>query len=190
MSDSGVHAGLQSAADWQLAQRAVVAGALLGAAAIHGSLAGEHLSEWAPAGAFFLGIQLVELSLALLALTGWRPQVARVVVLTGLATLAVWTVSRTVGMPIGPADFRVPEPVGLADVVCGILEAASVLAAVACLRSRAARTGGIAGTRGKVLAVAAAAAAFALTAWVLCDAVLATNGGHSHEVPGASHSAS
>lgn len=190
MSDSAVHVGPPSPADWQLAQRAVVAGALLGAAAIHGSVAGEHLGEWAPAGAFFLGIQLVELSLALLAVTGWRPQVARAVVLTSLATLAVWAVSRTVGMPIGPADFRVPEPVGLADVVCGILEAASVLAAVPSLRAGATRAGGVAGTRGKVLAVAASVVAFSLTAWVLGDAVLATNGGHSHEVSGASHSTS
>jgi hypothetical protein len=189
VSDSGVHVGLQSAADWQLAQRAVVAGSLLGAAAIHGSVVGEHLGEWAPAGAFFLGIQLVELSLALLAVTGWRPQVARAVVLSGLATLAVWAVSRTVGMPIGPADFRTPEPVGLTDVVCGILEAASVIAAVPSLRSGAARAAGVAGPRGKVLAVAAAVTAFSLTAWVLGAAVLATNVEHSHEVSRASRSA-
>jgi len=185
-----VHMGRQSAADWQLAQRSVVAGSLLGAAAIHGSVAGEHFGEWVPAGAFFLGIQLVELSLALLAVTGWRPQVARAVVLTGLATLAVWAVSRTVGMPIGPADFRIPEPVGLADVVCGILETASVLAAVPSLRKGADRAGGVAGARGKVLAVTAAVAAFSLTAWVLGDAVLATNGGHSHQASGSSHSTS
>jgi hypothetical protein len=176
-------------ADWRLAQRAVVASALLGAASIHGSLAGEHLGEWVPAGVFFLSVQLVELGLALLAVTGWRPQVARAVVVTGLATLSVWAASRTFGMPIGPADFRVPEPVGLADVVCGILELVSVLAAVPALRSRPLTASGVAGTRGKFLAAAAAVTAFALTAWVLGAAVLSTSSGHSHshEVSSAPH---
>ena len=59
-----------------------------------------------------------------------------VVAASGLVTIAIWAVSRTTGMPIGPADFRVPEAVGRADVVCGIFE---LVAAAVCLVSLAPR---------------------------------------------------
>lgn len=180
MTRAAASATTQAGADWRLVQRALVASTLLGAASIHGSVAGEHFGEWAPAGGFFLVLQLVELGLAILAVTAWGPQVARAVVVSGLATLAVWGVSRTTGMPIGPADFRVPEPVGLADTVCGALEFVSVLAALPALRSALVAADRVAGARGKALAVAAAATAFALTAWVLGAAVLTTGAGHAH----------
>jgi hypothetical protein len=176
----------QAAADRALVQRVVVASALVGAALIHGSVAGEHFGEWVPAGAFFLTVQLVELVLALLAAVAWDRRVAELVVVTGVGTVVVWLVSRTIGMPIGPADFRVPEPVGLSDLLCGVLELASVAAAAPSLWSTAVARSGRPGPRAVASATVAVVAALSLTAWAMVPAV--SGGGHEHvHVPSAAH---
>jgi hypothetical protein len=112
--------------------RCAVASTLAGAAIIHATVVGVHLGEWAPAGLFFLGLVLLESALAMVALLAWSRSAALVVLLTSLGTLAVWAWSRTVGMPFGPPDFRVPEAVGTADLVCGGLE---LVAAAVCAYS-------------------------------------------------------
>ena len=176
---------LLPAPDRALLQRAVVASALVGSALIHGSVAGDHFGEWLPAGVFFLGIQLVELLLALLAMYLWGRRVATFVVITGVGTVVVWLISRTTGMPIGPADFRVPEPVGLTDVICGVLELVSVAAAAPALLRSTKPAPGRAGLRGSSAAVGAALAAAVLTAWALAPTV--TGGAeHHHHAPAAS----
>jgi hypothetical protein len=109
-----------------------VASTLAGAAVIHATVVGEHLSQWAPAGLFFLALVLLECALGMLALLAWSRPTAVVTLLSSVATVAVWAVSRTVGMPFGPADFRVPEAVGTADLVCGGLE---LVAAAVCAYS-------------------------------------------------------
>jgi hypothetical protein len=168
------------AADVDLVTRAVVASSLVGSAVVHGTVAGEHFGEWVPAGIFFVALQVVEVALALAAVYAWSRRAALAVVVTGLATLSIWLVSRTVGMPIGPPDFQVPEAVGVPDLACGVLEGMSVLAAIAALpllRSRrSARatsptgTAGPTGTTprsrlGVVLAGTLVWAAVVLTAW-------------------------
>jgi hypothetical protein len=170
-------------ADVLLVRRVAVVVPLVGAALIHGSLAGEHFGEWFLAGLFLLGVQLVELVLAVLAWFAWSRPVALLVVVSGLGTLTVWTVSRTAGMPFGPADFQVPEPVGQADVLCGLLELASIVAALPELRRSAAAAGGTARPQGRVAAVLVAAVALALTAWALGPAV---GGGHHHSAEASS----
>ncbi len=104
----------------------------MGAAAIHALVVAHHYREWALAGAFFLALELVELTLALAALTWWRPSVARAVVVTSLATIALWVVSRTTGLPFGPEEFHQAEAVGRLDVVSGVLELVSVDCALGC----------------------------------------------------------
>ena len=172
-------------ADWRLVQRVVVAGGLLGAAAIHGSLAGEHLGEWLAAGVFFLVLEVVQLCLAVRAVFAWDRRTAAMVVVVGGATLALWSVSRTVGMPIGPADFRAPEPVGAADLACGLLELASMAAAAAAMRWMASPQGRVGAdsspTRAGALAGAlAAAAALVVTIVGVSPALVATSGGDGH----------
>ena len=125
-----------SAPDPGVVARCAVAATLAGAAIIHATVVGEHLVQWAPAGVFFLILVLIEASLGSLALLAWSRQMCIVVAVTGLVTIAIWAVSRTTGMPVGPADFRVPEAVGRADVVCGIFE---LVAAAVCLVSLAPR---------------------------------------------------
>lgn len=169
----------RASADRALVQRAVVTSTLVGAALIHGSVAGEHFGEWALAGAFFLTVQLVELVLALLAAVAWDRRVAQLVVVTGLGTVVVWLVSRTTGMPIGPADFRVPEPVGLSDVLCGVLELASVVAAAPSLWSAAMARSVRPSRRSVTAAAVAVVVALSLTAWAMVPSV--SGGGHGHE---------
>src|SRR4051812_2587984 len=124
--------------------RCAVASTMAGAAVIHATVVGEHLEEWAPAGLFFLGLVLLESALGVLALLAWSRLVAVLVTASGLGTVAVWTVSRTVGMPIGPADFRVPEAVAAPDLVCAALELAAVAVCASPLASRpAAGPGGV-----------------------------------------------
>ena len=165
-------------ADRVLLQRAVVSSALVGSALIHGAVAGEHFGEWLPAGVFFLVVQLVELLLALAAAFAWDKRVAMLVVVTGVGTVLVWLVSRTTGMPVGPADFRVAEPVGLTDVLCGVLELASALAAVPALRSVTAAPTARPGRGGIVAAAVAVVAALALTTCAMVPSV--AGGGHEH----------
>ena len=112
--------------------RCAVASTLAGAAVIHATVVGEHLEQWAPAGLFFLVLVLLESALGVLAWLAWSRLTAILVLVTSIGTLAVWAVSRTVGMPFGPADFQVPEAVGTADLVCGGLE---LVAAAVCAYS-------------------------------------------------------
>jgi hypothetical protein len=112
--------------------RCAVASTLAGAALIHATVVGEHLAAWAPAGLFFLVLVLLECALGVLALLAWTRPLAVLILLSSVGTVAVWAVSRTAGMPFGPADFRVPEAVGTADLVCGGLE---LVAAAVCAYS-------------------------------------------------------
>jgi hypothetical protein len=116
--------------------RITVVAALAGASVVHATVVGEHLQEWAPAGLFFLCLVMLECALGVLAVLAWTRGVALMVAASGVATVAVWAVSRTVGIPIGPADFQVPEPMAAPDLVCGALELA---AAVVCAYSLAPR---------------------------------------------------
>jgi lysylphosphatidylglycerol synthetase-like protein (DUF2156 family) len=130
------HGGRKGDTPAGLLTRVTVAATLTGAALVHATVMGEHLEEWVPAGIFFLCLLLLESVLGVLALLAWSRVVALLVLASGIVTVAVWTVSRSVGMPIGPADFRVPEAVGAPDLVCAALELA---AAAVCAYSLAPR---------------------------------------------------
>lgn len=65
-------------------------------------------------------------------------RVLRVGVLVNVGTIAVWAVSRTVGLPFGP-NAGVPEPVSRIDLAAGVLEVMVCAAALWCLRRRGER---------------------------------------------------
>ena len=160
--------------------RVTAAAALTGAAVVHATVVGEHLEQWAPAGLFFLILTMVEGGLGALVLLAWTRAVGWSVVVSGIGTVAVWTVSRTVGMPIGPADFRVPEAVGRPDIVCCILElVAAGACAMALARPGQARSAqGRAGSASFVLLGGAVAAVALATALGVMPAL--SGGGHGH----------
>lgn len=114
-----------------LLPRVIVLAALTGASLAHATVTGEHVEEWGAAGAFFLTLTVLEVGLGVLALLAWSRGVALAVVASSLVTVGIWGMSRTVGTPFGPVDFRVPEAVGRLDLVCVVLElvAAGICAA-------------------------------------------------------------
>lgn len=108
-----------------LVARVAAVAALTGSGAVHATVIGEHLDEWLLAGSFFGIITLAELSLALAVIVAWSQRTAIAVVVTSMGTVAVWLVSRTVGLPFGPAEFRAAEAVGAPDLACCMLEVAA-----------------------------------------------------------------
>jgi hypothetical protein len=101
-------------------ERVTAAGCLLGAEAIHVAVMDDHFDEWLLAGLFFLAISLAEGLLAVALLVRPSAAVSRLVVGVSLATVALWLVSRTVGLPFGPAPGA--EPFGPADSIASLLE--------------------------------------------------------------------
>jgi hypothetical protein len=108
-----------------LVARVGAVAALTGSAAVHATVIGDHLDEWPPAGWFFVIITIAELLLALAVTVGWSRPTAIAVVLVSTGTVLVWLVSRTVGLPFGPAELRAVETVGAPDLACCVLEVAA-----------------------------------------------------------------
>jgi len=105
--------------------RMVAVAALFGAELVHTTVIPQHLREWSVAGWFFLLVSVIE---GLLGAALWfvpsRPAV-RAAVWVSLGTVAVWVVSRSVGVPFGPEAW-LREPVGKADLAASVLELATV----------------------------------------------------------------
>jgi plastocyanin len=116
---------------------------LLGAGVIHAAHAHAHLEHWALAGIFFVIVATVQGLLAAAFLLGGRPGRALVVsaIAASLGTVAVWVVSRTVGLPFGPGA-GVPEAIGRADISAAILEIATAAALLPLLRRPFSSSGG------------------------------------------------
>ncbi|MEA3142923.1 MAG: hypothetical protein QOG31_247 [Thermoplasmata archaeon] len=108
------------------------------AGAIHGGVAQQHFEEWWGYGAFFVAAGLCQTLFGLLLLThgiesprlGWE-RARRPLLVAGiagnLAILALWLVTRTVGIPwFGPEAGRV-EPVGATDAASKIVEIVLVI---------------------------------------------------------------
>jgi hypothetical protein len=165
--------------------RLTVVAALAGASVVHATVVGEHLQEWAPAGLFFLCLVMLESALGVLAVLAWSRGVALMVLASGVATVAVWAVSRTVGMPIGPADFRIPEPVAAPDLVCGALELAAAAACAYSLAPRPASAGAGSPESGAVGLVLAGLVVAAVAAATVLGVYPAVTGGGGHHAQGA-----
>lgn len=117
-------------ADWIPAVLCLVA------AAVHCYVVPEHLHEYMPAGIFFIVVTLVQVGVGA-ALFARRPgrwaYRAAIGLFAGL--LAVWALSRTVGMPMG--DGWEIEPVGWLDLLSRVVELGAAAMAWQHLRVRA-----------------------------------------------------
>src|SRR3954447_15063243 len=102
---------------------------LVCAGAIHASVVGSHYREWILEGLFFVALALIEALVAVAVAARPGRAIYRAAIALSLATVALWTVSRTLGVPVGPQPW-VPEPVGRADAIATLLEltTATVLA--------------------------------------------------------------
>jgi hypothetical protein len=102
---------------------------LAASAVIHLAVTPAHLKEYTAFGVFFVAAAVLQLgAAAMCARRASRTVVWLSAALSG-AIAAVWLVSRTSGLPIGP-EAGVAEAVGLADVVSTIYELAAVVVAV------------------------------------------------------------
>ncbi len=108
------------------ARRSAAALMTLGAAAIHFGVAPDHLNEYLPFGIFFILVGLAQVALAVAAIVRPGRRVFAAAALVAAGCMALWLVSRTVGLPIGPEPWK-PEAMGTPDIITGILEALSAL---------------------------------------------------------------
>jgi hypothetical protein len=81
---------------------AVVAGLSLMAASIHLLVAPEHFAEWWAYGAFFVAAAVAEVALMVAVARRPRGGVLHIGVWLSLATMLMYLVSRTRGIPLGP----------------------------------------------------------------------------------------
>ena len=143
--------------------RSCLAMASAAAGVIHLAAAPDHFGLSALHGWFFLLAGVFQLVAAALlvrpdpAFAGGRALLLRVTAAGNLGLVGLWVMSRTTGVPVGPGAWT-PEPAGLADVTCCILEVLVATGAVALLtpQGRAVLEGFRPVRSGTVLAGAAA----------------------------------
>lgn len=111
--------------------------ASLGAGLVHLAVIGEHLDHWLMAGVFFAVLGAAQVGWGVAALARDAAPVPRAVLAVNLGALAVWAVSRTTGLPVGP-EAGTAEAVGRADVLCVALHLL-VLASLAVAMRRSGR---------------------------------------------------
>jgi hypothetical protein len=113
--------------------RTVAIAGLMGAQAIHVRAMIDHARLWPAAGVFFFVIAVLEgVAAAWLLLSPGR-DAARFAVVLSFATIAVWGLSRTVGLPIGPHPW-IAEPWSTPDVIATGFETMTAVALVSWLR--------------------------------------------------------
>ena len=117
----------------------VLALALLSAAAaaIHSAVSAEHFEEAFIYGAFFLAASTAQAGWAIV--IAYRPNRALLMVgaVGNAATIVLWTLTRTVGLPVGPRPWH-PEAIGTLDLISTLLELAIVVCAATLVARRTA----------------------------------------------------
>jgi hypothetical protein len=139
----------------------VASTAAAGSALVHFAVAPEHFAEWG-FGLFFVLCAEVQLGWALLLGRIRGNRMLAVGLVGSLFLVAVWTLSRTTGLPFGP-EAGVPEEMGVPDLVSVVLE---LVTAAACAWALAAR-GRVAARSRLPLRVLGLALTVALTVWAL-----------------------
>ena len=112
--------------------RACIAACAVGAAAIHLAMVPSHMSEWAAEGVAFVISGWIQLAIAALVLVRNRRWVLVAAVVSNLAFIGAYLVTRTVGAPFGPQQ-GVTEPTAFVDLACVGLEVAMVVLALLAL---------------------------------------------------------
>jgi hypothetical protein len=113
--------------DSRLAARcAAIASA--GAGLIHFAVMPAHWLDWIPSGLFFAAIAVFQLMWAFLAWTRPRPLLLAFGIAANAVSVALWVVSRTAGVPVGPHP-GVPEAVEGAGICVLLLECYVIMGA-------------------------------------------------------------
>ena len=107
-------------------QRRLCAASLVVTDLIHLAVVPEHLHEWPAAGWFFVGLAAVEAVLAAALLVRADSRLLLAGATVSVASAALWVVSRSVGLPIGPEAFSA-EAITAPDLTATILETATAM---------------------------------------------------------------
>ena len=100
-----------------------------GAAAIHFAVLGDHFNESWLYGMFFAVVAWLQVVWAFAVLREPSQRLYWAGAAGNAAVIAIWVVTRTLGVPVGPAVGEV-EPAGVADIFATLFEGVIVLAAV------------------------------------------------------------
>jgi hypothetical protein len=103
----------------------IVAGLSVGAASIHFAVIGAHFDEYPPYGVAFVALAWFQVGWAVAYLQAPRRRLAIAAIVVNAGATAAWLASRTIGLPIGPANGHV-EPVGPLDVAAVLMEVALI----------------------------------------------------------------
>jgi FtsP/CotA-like multicopper oxidase with cupredoxin domain len=105
-------------------QALVYAAALptLGAALIHLAVAPQHFEEYLPYGLFFVAVGAGQIALACALIVAPTRRLFVAGLTSSLGLIALWALSRTVGLPLEPDGPWQPEPMGFPDITCTFLE--------------------------------------------------------------------
>jgi hypothetical protein len=137
---------------------------------IHAVAAIGHLDYYAPFAVFFEALAVAQFLLGVALYRAPSRRLLWIGALGSLAVVALWCISRTAGVPIGPHPWS-PEPVGAIDAVCSADEV--VLAIVVFGRLAA-------GPRGPLRRIVTATAAGSGLFLVLLSSLVLVSGGHVH----------
>jgi hypothetical protein len=99
------------------------------AGVIHAAVVPEHLEEQWVFGAFFILVAVFQIAWAIVVVARPSAIVSTIGALANGAIIALWAVSRTVGLPIGPEAWT-PEPVSTPDVTATLMELLLVVSVV------------------------------------------------------------
>ena len=162
--------------------------ASLGTGLVHFAVVQDHLAESWYHGTFFAVVGAAQVGWGLWALSGTSVPRPRTTAAATLALIALWAVSRTIGLSLDPLT-AVPEPVGTADALAVLLELALIGCIVAAMPravpANAERTGNPTATSARFAALLAAGA-LAVSA-IATPAMAATTAGEHAEEHGHSH---
>jgi hypothetical protein len=117
------------------AARRLAAFGLVGAALIHAAVAPEHFAEATSFGLFFSISAIAQLAFAALIVAAPSRPLLQAAVVGSLAIVALWAMTRTVGLPVGPEPGEA-ESVGSLDLAAGACELLTAVGAALALRRR------------------------------------------------------
>ncbi len=104
----------------------VAAIATLVSAGVHAAVGPEHFGEGLRFGVFFVALSGGQIVLAAVLLRRPSRRVARFAIALSVATVVLWALTRSIGLPFGLAEV---EPVGLIDTLASAAEVLTAIAA-------------------------------------------------------------
>jgi hypothetical protein len=105
------------------------------AAVIHVWVMPEHFEEWWGYGLFFLIAAITQALYAIVILRAPTPTILRVGIIGNVAIIALWVVTRTIGIPVfGPHAGEI-EAIGAIDVASKVVEVLLIVVLGVILRS-------------------------------------------------------